>query len=126
MGLASRWPCVTDDRGLPSSTAYEREMSTPPALLLEYGPPLPLPLLLREHHGSDSCCLNSCRSAAVYMCSNNVDFVVFWSFLYHVTSYVGLVGPVKFTNKLADLMFYLTDFFRCKTFLFDFISRFYK
>ena len=25
------------------STAYEREMSTPPTLLFEYGPPLPLP-----------------------------------------------------------------------------------
>ena len=46
--LASHWPCVTDNSGYPptGSMAYDREMSTPPTLLLEYGPPLPLPLPL--------------------------------------------------------------------------------
>ena len=40
------------------STAYEREMSTPPTLLLEYGPPLPLPCGLyqaRRVRGSGQC-----------------------------------------------------------------------
>jgi len=39
VGLASHWPCVTDDVIYPptGSTAYVREMSTPPTLLLEYG-----------------------------------------------------------------------------------------
>jgi len=41
VGLASHWPWVTDSNGYPptGSTAYEREMSTPLTLLLEYGPP---------------------------------------------------------------------------------------
>jgi len=42
IGLASHWPCVTDS-GLPtySSTAYVKEMSTLPTLLLGYGIPFP-------------------------------------------------------------------------------------
>ena len=41
VGLASHWPCVTDFSGLSTYglTAGEREMGTPPTLLMGYGTP---------------------------------------------------------------------------------------
>jgi len=47
-GVASQWPCVTDNSVLPTyglNGLYVREMSTPPSHLLEYGTPLPYQIL---------------------------------------------------------------------------------
>jgi len=94
------------------STAYEREMSTPPTLLLEYGPPLSFTFMCEVAlEKMDSMLSSPTRWSCQYQEAADIDEFKLSecgeAFMMLVSTLTGLLMPVSF-------LVLLLSFGRCK------------